>query len=133
MDSEIKSNINATINILNTWIPMKIKYSNIPGINICIAHNGKSLFTKSFGFSDIEKQIKLNKNSLFRIASHSKMFTAVGIMQLQEQSKLKIDDYVQDYLPWFKGKNETSDIKNITIHIINRNIIKIIVPVGEFD
>ena len=115
MDSEIKSNINATINILNTWIPMKIKYSNIPGINICIAHNGKSLFTKSFGFSDIEKQIKLNKNSLFRIASHSKMFTAVGIMQLQEQGKLKIDDCVQDYLPWFKGKNETSDIKNITI------------------
>ena len=115
MDSEIKSNINATINILNTWIPMKIKYSYIPGINICIAHNGKSLFTKSFGFSDIEKQIKLNKNSLFRIASHSKMFTAVGIMQLQEQGKLKIDDCVQDYLPWFKGKNETSDIKNITI------------------
>ena len=80
MDSEIKSNINATINILNTWIPMKIKYSNIPGINICIAHNGKSLFTKSFGFSDIEKQI---------------MDSATGILVLTEVERQDIVNLYQ--------------------------------------
>ena len=69
MDSEIKSNINSTINILDTWIPMKIKYANIPGVNICIAYNGKPLYIKSFGFADIEKQIKLDKNKSYLSAN----------------------------------------------------------------
>ena len=115
MNSKIKSNIKSISEILNVWIPLKIQYSNVPGVNICIAHKGQPLYLESFGYQNLEKKIKLNNNSLFRIASHSKMFTAIGIMQLQEQGKLKIDDTAHQYLNWVKGKNEFSNNKNITI------------------
>ena len=115
MNDKIKFNIKSVCEILDVWIPLKIQYSNVPGVNICIAHNGKPVYLKSFGYQNLEKKIELNKNSLFRIASHSKMFTSVGIMQLQEKGKLKIDDKVNKYLDWVKGENKVSNNKNITI------------------
>jgi len=115
MNEKLKFNIQSVSKILDVWIPLKIQYSNVPGVNICIAHKGKPVYLKSFGYQNIENKIPLNKNSLFRIASHSKMFTSVGIMQLQEKGKLKIDDSVNKYLNWVKGENEFSNNKNITI------------------
>ena len=115
MNDKIKFNIKSVCEILDVWIPLKIQYSNVPGVNICIAHNGMPIYLKSFGYQNLEKKIKLNKNSLFRIASHSKMFTSVGIMQLQEKGKLKIDDKVNKYLDWVKGENKVSNNKNITL------------------
>ena len=45
----------------------------------------------------------------FRMASHSKLFTAIAIMQLREQGKLRLDDPVSKYLPWFKAKPAGDD------------------------
>ena len=45
----------------------------------------------------------------FRMASHSKLFTATAIMQLREQGKLRLDDPVSKYLPWFQVKPAEPD------------------------
>ena len=47
----------------------------------------------------------------FRMASHSKLFTATAIMQLREQGKLRLDDPVSKYLPWFAVKPPTPTIR----------------------
>ncbi|MGC1176907.1 MAG: serine hydrolase [Candidatus Saccharimonadales bacterium] len=64
--------------------------------------------------ADIEKKEKLTSEHIFRIASHSKTFTATAIMQLQEQGKLKIDDHVVNYVPWLKDHKD-SRFSQITI------------------
>ncbi len=51
----------------------------------------------------------------FRMASHSKLFTATAVMQLREQGKLRLDDPVSKYLPWFQVKTADSDDPPITI------------------
>ena len=51
----------------------------------------------------------------FRMASHSKLFTATAVMQLREQGKLRLDDPVSKYLPWFQVKSAESDDPPITI------------------
>ena len=51
----------------------------------------------------------------FRMASHSKLFTATAIMQLREQGKIRLDDPVSKYLPWFKLKPAGDDDGPITI------------------
>ena len=51
----------------------------------------------------------------FRIASNSKLFTAIAIMQLREKGKLRLDDPVVKYLPWFKEKPAGDDDGPITI------------------
>lgn len=70
------------------------------------------------GFADLKTEKKATARTLYRIASISKMFTAVAILQLHEKDKLKLNDPISKYLPWFKGKNKNGDLKNITIRQI---------------
>ncbi|MCU0436339.1 MAG: beta-lactamase family protein [Raineya sp.] len=67
--------------------------------NVLIAEEGKIIYNKSFGLAhEISKQ-KLDKNSIFDLASVTKQFTATGIVILKEQGKLKYDDPVSKYIP----------------------------------
>src|SRR5438046_2494900 len=53
---------------------------------------------------NIEKQVPMTKEAIFQIASMTKPITAIGIMQLQEEGKLLVDDPVEKHLPEFKGQ-----------------------------
>ena len=82
--------------------------------NVLIYEKGEVLYEKSFGFKDYDKQLKLNENSLFNIASVSKTITATAIMQLVERRRLRLSDPVTKYLPEIKHKNIT--IRNLLTH-----------------
>ncbi|SOE21788.1 CubicO group peptidase, beta-lactamase class C family [Spirosomataceae bacterium TFI 002] len=69
--------------------------------NILIAQKDQIIFEKSNGFSNIEKQIPNGSNSRFQLASLSKTFTSVAVMQLVEKGKLSLDLTVKDYYPLF--------------------------------
>lgn len=74
--------------------------SNFNG-NILIAQRDQIIFEKSSGFANMEEQIPNASNSLFQLASLSKTFTSVAIMQLVEKGKLRLDLTVKDYYPNF--------------------------------
>lgn len=107
--------INEASHIIDLWLPYKIKYDKTPGISLGIIYNDKLVYKNSFGTRDIKKVGDIDEHSLFHIASISKTFTSVAILQLQEKNKLKIDDKVSKYLTWFIGKSEKGKIDNITI------------------
>lgn len=97
-----KRALNHTVDYIKSWLEFRYEREEIPGFVVAIAHKGKILMNEAYGFADLEKKTRLTPNHIFRIASHSKTFTATALMQLQEQGKLRIDDYVIDYLPWLK-------------------------------
>lgn len=101
--------------VVDNWLPLKIQYDHTPGTVVCIAVNGVPKYINAFGYSDVEKGTLLHKDAQFRVASMSKMFTAVSIMQLSEKGLLRLDDTVSSYLTWFKGKKEKTDLTNVTI------------------
>lgn len=78
---------------------------NIFNGSVLIYNSEKTLFSNSYGFSNIEKQEKFNDKSQFPIASVTKTFTSTAILQLKEKGKLKIEDPVQKYLPDFPYPN----------------------------
>lgn len=65
---------------------------HVPGAAVAIAKDGKLLYARGFGHSDPDAKTPVASDSLFRIASISKPITAVAILQLVEQGKLKLDD-----------------------------------------
>lgn len=69
--------------------------------NALIAHNGKVLFSGSFGYANYRKKILLTDSSQFQLGSVSKQFTAVAVMMLKEQGKLAYSDSIQKYFPEF--------------------------------
>lgn len=77
--------------------------------NVLIAEYGKTIYQKSFGFSNEETKERLNENSIFELQSISKQFTAMAIAILKEQGKLNFDDNIANYFP------ELSIYKNVTI------------------
>lgn len=77
--------------------------------NVLIAEKGKIVFQKSFGVADYKTQSLLNNTTVFELASVSKPFTAMGIIMLEKQGKLKYDDPISKFIP------ELSFYKNITV------------------
>ncbi|HEY8388179.1 MAG TPA: serine hydrolase [Parasegetibacter sp.] len=66
----------------------------VPGASIAITKNGKLVYSKGYGYADEKENRLVNDSSLFRIASISKTFTALSILQLVQQGKLSVDDRV---------------------------------------
>jgi len=81
--------------------------NNLFNGNVIISKSGKTIFSNSYGFSNIEKKEKINRQSQFTIASITKTFTATAILQLKQKGKINIDDSVQKYLSDFPYQNIT--------------------------
>lgn len=67
--------------------------------NVTLSQNGKTVYTRSLGFADVEKNKKNNEGTKFRIGSISKMFTTVLIFKAVEDKKLKLTDNIGGYFP----------------------------------
>jgi CubicO group peptidase (beta-lactamase class C family) len=74
------------------WIEFQMQASQQPGCLLAIAHRGKVVLERAFGHANLSTGEALTPRHRFRIASHSKSFTAAGVMKLREQGKLKLDD-----------------------------------------
>jgi D-alanyl-D-alanine carboxypeptidase len=101
-----KQALERSVDYIKSWLKFRYEREEVPGFVVAVAHKGHIVMNEAYGYADLEKKTKLTPNHIFRIASHSKTFTATAIMQLQEQGKLRIDDYVVDYLPWLKDHKD---------------------------
>jgi len=84
---------------LDGFVPMQLQRENIAGAVVLVVKDGKILFTRGYGFSDVEKRIVVSTDAtLFRPGSISKLFTWTAVMQLVEQGKLDLDKDINTYL-----------------------------------
>lgn len=90
----------------------------IPGLADGLVMEGEVVFLKGYGQADEEGRL-VTPQTPFIIGSISKSFTALAILQLEEQGKLELDNEVQFYLPWFKLQ-EKAGIYPITIRDLLR-------------
>jgi CubicO group peptidase (beta-lactamase class C family) len=80
------------------WLDHQMRDTEQPGCVIAIIHRGKIVLEQAFGHADIVDRVPLTPRHRFRVASHSKSFTAAGIMKLREQGRLGLDDRVGRYV-----------------------------------
>ncbi|WP_339926474.1 serine hydrolase domain-containing protein [uncultured Cyclobacterium sp.] len=83
--------------------------------NVLIAEDGKILLKKSYGLADAETKVDLNENSIFELASVSKQFTAMGIVQLVKEGKINYGDDIRKYIPELSFYNKIT-IENLLYH-----------------
>ena len=74
-----------------------------PACSLLVTQNGKPIYTRNVGFSDLQKNTPATENDLYWVCSISKVTTCVAAMQLVEQGRLGLDDPVASYLPAFKN------------------------------
>lgn len=99
---------------LDYYINQGLKDWSIPGLSIAIIKDGRTVVMKGYGVRDIETKEPVDENTLFMIASNSKLFTGTALAQLDYNKKLGLDDKVSKYLKGYTlyDKN-TSDLVTI--------------------
>ena len=105
---------------LDAELEKYLEHWGIQGGSLAISRNDSLIYAKSYGWADKEACIKMEPNNLLRIASVSKLITAVGIMSLRDQGMLKLSD------PVF-GKNGILNDTIYNLRIKDKNYYKITV------
>ena len=91
---------------------------NAPGAALAVMRDGKLILARGYGWADVEGKTPVQPDSLFRIASLSKMFTATGIMKLVEEGKLSLDTPALEILNQLKpaaGQKTTPQFAKVTV------------------
>ena len=90
-------------NLIQDTLSRFVDEGQIAGCSAKILRKDKVLFEGCFGYADIAKKQKISEDTIYAIASMSKVVTVAGIMQLYEQGLFKLWDPVSEYLPGFKN------------------------------
>lgn len=86
-----------------SWLGFRQRYDRIPGVQAAMLHDGAIVASCAHGHADVERSVALTDRHLFRIASHSKTFTATAVMQLVEAGRLRLDDTLGHWLSPLAG------------------------------
>jgi D-alanyl-D-alanine carboxypeptidase len=99
---------------LQPWLQHQLRINEQPGVSVAVAHRGRVLL--SFALGQGGDGAKLTPRHRFRVASHSKTFTAVALLKLREQGRLKLDDAVGAYLPGLHPEVAAATLAQLLSH-----------------
>ncbi len=80
----------------------------VPGLSISLMRAGQLIYSKGFGWANLETKTPVAPKTIFKIASNTKQFTAAAVMLLQEEGKLSVDDKLARFYPDFPRGSEVS-------------------------
>lgn len=90
--------LKAAVAYVPQWLDYQMRQSGQPGCAVAIAHKGRVVLEQAFGSADLSAGRALTPRHRLRVASHSKTFTAAGIMKLREAGLLRLDDQAGRYV-----------------------------------
>ena len=104
--------------LFSAWLEGQIAYRGLPGVVVGVVAGDDLIWSKGFGYADVATKRPMTPDVAFRMASHSKLFTATAIMQLREDGKVRLDDPVSQHLPWFRVAPAGDDDGPVTIETL---------------
>ena len=108
-DPKTNADVLGAQRLFSAWLEGQMAYRGLPGIVVGVVADRELVWAAGFGFADTKTRAPMTPATKFRMASHSKLFTATAVMQLREQGKLGLDDPVSKHLPWFRVKSASAD------------------------
>jgi CubicO group peptidase (beta-lactamase class C family) len=92
----------------------EMERNKVTGLSIALVDDKGLIWAQGFGYADKENKIPATPQTIYRVASISKLFTATAIMQLAEQGRINIDEPLATYLPEFSIKTRFSGEGRVT-------------------
>lgn len=88
-----------------------------PGLAALVRQNGKTVFERGYGVGDLRSGVRLDAHTNFRLASFTKQFTAMAIMLLVHDGKLRYDESLTEVFPDFPDYGKTITVRNLLNHV----------------
>ena len=92
------SSVAQALPLLDAWTTYSAMQQHIPSVALTVVHGDGPVWTKVFGYADVSQKTAATQQTLYRIGSVTKTFTALAILQLHEAGKLRLDDRVRDHV-----------------------------------
>lgn len=89
----------AAIDAIDKTVASELARDNLGSITVGVVADGRLVWTRSYGYADMEKKLQATSDSVYRIGSITKQFTALMLLQLVEQEKVRLSDPVEKYFP----------------------------------
>jgi CubicO group peptidase (beta-lactamase class C family) len=93
-----------------------LKSSNAPGAALLVIRDGRPVFRRGYGVTDLRTLRPIDSKTNFRLASFTKQFTAAAIMLLARDGKLHYDDHLTDFFPEFPAYGKSISVRNLLNH-----------------
>lgn len=94
----------------------EVLFEKQTGLSIAVHKDGETIYHQAFGKANLELDVDMHKDNIFRIGSITKQFTSLSILKLAEQGKLDIQDPIQKYLPDYNTEGKTITIEHLLTH-----------------
>ena len=108
--------LEAALDYIPSWLEFQLRESRQPGCAIAVAYRGRVVLDRAFGFADCSTGELLTSRHRFRAASHSKSFTAAGIMKLRESGALSLDDSIGKHVAGLHPRIASARIRQVLSH-----------------
>ncbi len=102
--------------MLKNFIAPLIKDIKAPSVGVVVVKQDETLVNEAFGLADVENNVSATSNSMFKLASVTKHFTAFGIMRLVESGALTLDKRVSDFFPQYPNLDSNITVRHLLNH-----------------
>ena len=109
--------VTLTPDIICSFIEEQMSLFHIPGMAACVVKEDSLSWVGTYGYADLDKKIEVHDSTLFMIASVSKTITATALMTLYDKNAFRLDDEINDYLP-FAIRNPNFSQTGITFEML---------------
>ena len=97
--AQVPADLTGAITKIDSMSSAEFAKDGIGGVTVGVVSGSKLVWTKSYGFADMEKKTPADQDTVYRIGSITKQFTALTFLQLVEQGKVALSDPVEKYFP----------------------------------
>jgi CubicO group peptidase (beta-lactamase class C family)/tetratricopeptide (TPR) repeat protein len=104
------------LKIFERFVTEQMETQKIPGLSIGFVKDD-FIWTKGFGYADLENEVPARPESSYRLASITKTITAIAVLQLVEKGKIDLDAEVQTYVPYFPKKKWPVTVRQLLGHL----------------
>jgi CubicO group peptidase (beta-lactamase class C family) len=111
-----QKNRSALVSDVDSIANAALKGGPIAGISVAIVQNGNVVLAKGYGYANLEHDVPSTPDTVYRIRSISKMFTAVGVLQLAEQGKLGLEDELTKFIPDYPTHGQKVSLLHLLSH-----------------
>ncbi len=115
-EENLPADLSQAVAEFSPYVKRQMRRDQIPGLSIGFL-KGDIMWAEGFGYADLENQVPALADSAYRLASITKTFTAIAVMQLQEAGKIDLDAEVQTYVPGFPRKKWPVTVRQLLGHL----------------
>jgi len=110
----------SSLALFTAWVEAQLAHRHQPGLAVGVIYDQTLVWSQGFGYADLATQKATTPTTIYRIASITKLFTSLAILQLRDAGLLQLDDPVTKHLPWFQIQNPYPDTPVLTLrHLLS--------------